>query len=207
MSSQDWWLILLVLTLNSFCQGNQVLDVTHDVSTSDVKEVDRASLTVPGTKWCGPGNTASGPNDLGVYMETDKCCRAHDNCDNIPSGESKHGLTNNDPFTVLHCDCDKAFYDCLMASKDKVAPVIGENYFLLRSRCYREDYPIKECQEYEKLLIFRRCVKYEVDNSGSKQYQWFNLPFYSDKPFPNYTSRRRFAGDMNTIDDSPANED
>lgn len=38
-----------------------------------------------GTKWCGPGNTASGYDDLGSHSDVDACCRDHDHCDNIPS--------------------------------------------------------------------------------------------------------------------------
>ncbi|XP_026482281.1 uncharacterized protein LOC113389464 [Ctenocephalides felis] len=57
------------------------------------------TFAFPGTKWCGPGNTASSYEDLGIERETDKCCRAHDNCDNIPAGETKNNLTNNGMFT------------------------------------------------------------------------------------------------------------
>jgi secretory phospholipase A2 len=58
------------------------------------------NLTMPGTKWCGPGNTASNYNDLGFYSREDECCRAHDNCDNIAGKQTKYGLTNDDVFTV-----------------------------------------------------------------------------------------------------------
>lgn len=48
-----------------------------------------------GTKWCGAGNIAESPDDLGTYADTDKCCRAHDHCDEvIPGHETKYNLTN-----------------------------------------------------------------------------------------------------------------
>jgi len=34
------------------------------------------SITVPGTKWCGPGNIATSYDDLGTEREVDMCCRA-----------------------------------------------------------------------------------------------------------------------------------
>lgn len=62
---------------------------------------------------CGPGNTANDYDDLGNDEEVDKCCRDHDHCDNIASGEEKYGLKNDDFFTRLHCQCDKEFKSCL----------------------------------------------------------------------------------------------
>lgn len=59
------------------------------------------------------GNTADDYNDLGSDPEVDKCCRDHDHCDNIASGEEKNGLKNDDFFTRLHCECDKEFKQCL----------------------------------------------------------------------------------------------
>lgn len=38
---------------------------------------ERINLSVPGTKWCGPGSTAEDYDDLGQRSEEDKCCRAH----------------------------------------------------------------------------------------------------------------------------------
>ena len=53
-----------------------------------------------GTKWCGSGDIADGPDDLGVFAMTDACCREHDNCkDIIQPIETKHGLTNTAFYT------------------------------------------------------------------------------------------------------------
>lgn len=39
---------------------------------------ERINLSYPGTRWCGPGNTADDYDDLGAHPEEDKCCRRHD---------------------------------------------------------------------------------------------------------------------------------
>ena len=59
-----------------------------------------AQHSVSGTQWCGNGNRARDAKDLGLFKQTDLCCREHDNCpDNIPAGESRHGLNNSGLFT------------------------------------------------------------------------------------------------------------
>lgn len=53
------------------------------------------SITVPGTKWCGHGNTASSYDDLGKEVETDMCCRDHYHCEIVLThGSTLNGLTN-----------------------------------------------------------------------------------------------------------------
>lgn len=136
---------------------------------------------VLGTKWCGPGNTASGYDDLGSHSDVDSCCRDHDHCDNIPSGETKYNLTNQDHFTVLHCKCDKEFYKCLHNLNTNMSNRIGKLYFTLRNHCYREDYPIVDCGEYDTALFIRRCVRYITDESQLSKYQWFDIPLYNGK--------------------------
>lgn len=108
---------------------------------------ERINLSFPGTKWCGPGNTADGYDDLGSDAETDKCCRQHDHCDNMASGEEKYGLKNDDFFTRLHCLCDKEFKHCLRTVNSRRGNYIGNFYFNVRDRCYKEQHPIVECDE------------------------------------------------------------
>ncbi|XP_062869693.1 group 3 secretory phospholipase A2 [Trichomycterus rosablanca] len=62
---------------------------------------------IPGTLWCGAGNKASAFSDLGVFEETDKCCREHDHCEEtIASFEFSYGVFNANLFTLSHCACD-----------------------------------------------------------------------------------------------------
>ncbi|PRD37885.1 UNVERIFIED_CONTAM: Phospholipase A2 [Trichonephila clavipes] len=53
------------------------------------------------TKWCGPGDVAENYDDLGYFENVDRCCRAHDTCDDIiETGQTKYNLTNDSPFTT-----------------------------------------------------------------------------------------------------------
>nr|API81336.1 venom toxin [Hemiscorpius lepturus] len=94
-----------------------------------------------GTKWCGPGNSAKNYSDLGTLVEADVCCRDHDHCDNIASQETKYGLKNKRPFTILNCVCDEAFDKCLTDAYEKVKKKgiqdIKEFYFdTYKPKCY-----------------------------------------------------------------------
>ncbi|XP_018338174.1 PREDICTED: phospholipase A2-like [Trachymyrmex septentrionalis] len=145
---------------------------------NELRETFQPAFIFPGTKWCGSGDIADGPDDLGVFAMTDACCREHDNCkDIIQPIETKHGLTNTAFYTRLHCSCDERFYDCLHSSEELVSAKVGFLYFsVLDTKCFREDYPIVGCKRHS--LIPRRCLEYELDESQPKMYQWFDVPTY-----------------------------
>ena len=70
--------------------------------------VKRAMLIYPGTNWCGAGSVAQGYNDLGLNINTDKCCREHDHCPyTIPSFGSNYNIFNYRFHTISHCGCDQ----------------------------------------------------------------------------------------------------
>nr|UTO68651.1 venom phospholipase A2 [Xylocopa aruana] len=125
-----------------------------------------------GTKWCGNGNVAEGPEDLGPLKETDACCREHDMCpDLIAAGQSKHGLTNTASYTRLNCGCDEKFYNCLKNSAETGSGAVRFTYFtVLGTKCYRNEHP---------LICVKKgwfsCSKYELDKSQPKRYQWFDV--------------------------------
>uniref|UniRef100_A0A1V1WBH9 Putative phospholipase n=1 Tax=Superstitionia donensis TaxID=311983 RepID=A0A1V1WBH9_9SCOR len=110
---------------------------------SAASEAERFMI-VPGTKWCGPGNKAANESDLG-WLAADKCCRAHDHCDSISQGKSKYGLKNEGEYTLLNCDCEKAFHKCLTETADsqnwitsKPTQGIRYTYFTLyKPKCYK----------------------------------------------------------------------
>jgi len=160
---------------------------------------ERINLTFPGTKWCGPGNIATNYDDLGELIETDNCCRAHDHCDSMASGETKNNLTNNDYFTKLHCDCDKEFYKCLHEVNSDTSNQIGKLYFGLRNECYRYDFPIMECIEYDTAVFIRRCYRYILDESKAKLFQWFDLPLYNGKYGADYWRSLGSANNVNLL--------
>ncbi|GJQ73887.1 hypothetical protein Trydic_g7859 [Trypoxylus dichotomus] len=67
----------------------------------------KSSLVMPGTLWCGHQDVAPAYNALGIFGETDKCCRRHDYCQrNIHAFNRKYELLNQRPFTISHCFCD-----------------------------------------------------------------------------------------------------
>uniref|UniRef100_A0A3Q3WSW3 phospholipase A2 n=1 Tax=Mola mola TaxID=94237 RepID=A0A3Q3WSW3_MOLML len=98
----------------------------------------KRSFIVPGTLWCGSGNKAPSYQDLGVFAETDSCCREHDHCKHtILSFHSDFGLFNSNIFTMSHCDCDNKFHSCLKEAKDSISDVVGYTFFnLLKMHCF-----------------------------------------------------------------------
>ncbi|XP_067289205.1 group 3 secretory phospholipase A2 [Pseudorasbora parva] len=93
---------------------------------------------IPGTMWCGSGNKAAGFTDLGVFEDTDKCCREHDHCkDTIGSFSYNYGVFNANIFTLSHCDCDNRFRRCLLGVNNTMSNLVGYGYFnLLKMRCF-----------------------------------------------------------------------
>ncbi|XP_073334652.1 group 3 secretory phospholipase A2 isoform X2 [Pagrus major] len=107
---------------------------------SEVRRLQRVKrgFIVPGTLWCGSGNKAPSYEDLGVFAETDSCCREHDQCKHtILSFDSQFGVFNSNIFTMSHCDCDKKFHSCLTEAKDSISDVVGYTFFnLLQMHCF-----------------------------------------------------------------------
>ena len=93
---------------------------------------------------------------------------------------SKNGLTNYDLFTRLHCKCDFEFRNCLKKENNFISNRIGQTYFTVRNKCYKEESPIVKCEKYESRLYIMRCIQYRYDKTKPKKYQWFDLPFYND---------------------------
>ncbi|KAM5311038.1 group 3 secretory phospholipase A2 isoform 2-T2 [Glossophaga mutica] len=63
--------------------------------------------TVPGTLWCGVGDSAGNSTELGVFRGPDLCCREHDGCpQTILPFQYDYGIRNYRFHTISHCDCD-----------------------------------------------------------------------------------------------------
>ncbi|XP_035222170.1 uncharacterized protein LOC118195047 [Stegodyphus dumicola] len=143
-------------------------------------------LIFPGTKWCGAGDIAKDYNDLGIHQDTDRCCRAHDLCnDTLAPGETRNGLTNKSPFTALSCKCDDDFYKCLKRVNSVISNTVGLKYFnILKRQCYEYNYPFsKKCKKYKTFLKLK-CLEYERDTKSEKAYQWVPAKRYKKLPFP-----------------------
>ncbi|KAI5697705.1 hypothetical protein M8J75_014461 [Diaphorina citri] len=86
------------------------LTAEKSMSTLDRLKLGLSNLMlVPGTKWCGYGNGATGFTDLGSFSSTDLCCRRHDSCQyTIPGFSWRYKYFNMKPFTLSHCTCDQS---------------------------------------------------------------------------------------------------
>ncbi|XP_063710125.1 phospholipase A2-like isoform X2 [Culicoides brevitarsis] len=159
----------------------QILAVFVIITCKMVQQTTAAEgmgITYPGTKWCGPGSAAKHFDDLGKNIEEDKCCRAHDHCeDHLLSGQESaaRGLKNTSPFTRLTCKCDKELKDCLKKVNTKLSNSIGNIYFSFQKTCYKLEYPVVSCTKEEK-----PCVDYTVDKTAPKKWQFLDLPLYND---------------------------
>ncbi|XP_063171881.1 group 3 secretory phospholipase A2 [Candoia aspera] len=109
----------------------------------------RRGLTLPGTLWCGAGDSASQSSELGVFQGPDVCCREHDQCDaHISPLGFKYGIRNYRLHTVSHCSCDNRFRDCLRNLSDTISNFIGTSFFnLLETPCFDLE-ESEECLEW-----------------------------------------------------------
>ncbi|XP_037948427.1 phospholipase A2 [Teleopsis dalmanni] len=152
----------------------------EDIFNQALPPIAHTGITAPGTKWCGPGNTAENYNDLGTQWEADKCCRAHDHCDDILEAKtSLHGLDNNDWFPILKCTCEQEFLNCLQNVNNMASNTLGRVYFGSRSKCFALGYPLVSCKQYQEGTFRKRCARYDIDKTKKQQWQFYDIPFYS----------------------------
>lgn len=125
---------------------------------------------------------------LAAYNELtslDFCWRKHDECESIGTNDTKFGLTNKEEQRFWHCNCDTEFYTCLHRLNSTLSSHIGELYFTHNYRCYRHEFKIDDCIEFDNHKIYasqERCVQYVLNVRSRKSTQWFDLPFYDGKP-------------------------
>ncbi|XP_063979721.1 phospholipase A2-like [Diachasmimorpha longicaudata] len=126
--------------------------------TNDGTKKKSWGVIYPGTKWCGQGNKAKNDSDLGRYKRTDSCCRDHDRCpDKIKGGTSKHGIQNNGTVTILSCQCDDIFFDCLKGVHTKTSKIVGTLYFdIVKNKCFKQSEEDREKYILTKSRKFSR---------------------------------------------------
>ncbi|KAH8294545.1 hypothetical protein KR044_012371 [Drosophila immigrans] len=105
----------------------------------------------PGTKWCGPGTSATNYDDLGPHVREDRCCREHDMCPDVLNvGDCRRGLCNSGTFTRSHCDCDARFRRCLQAANTETANTLGAIFYnVVQVTCFQERSPCSAHQRFE----------------------------------------------------------
>ncbi|KAM9195102.1 group 3 secretory phospholipase A2 [Dugong dugon] len=94
--------------------------------------------TMPGTLWCGVGDSAANSSELGVFQGSDLCCREHDRCpQNILPFQYSYGIRNYRLHTISHCDCDARFQQCLRNQHDSISDIVGVAFFnVLQIPCF-----------------------------------------------------------------------
>ncbi|MBN3296083.1 PA2G3 phospholipase, partial [Amia calva] len=110
----------------------------HIAPPSKSLQRKKRSWIIPGTLWCGTGSTAANYADLGVFEQTDNCCREHDHCKaTMTAFQFKYGAFNHNLFTVSHCECDQSFRQCLLGVNDTVSNLVGYGFFnILKVPCF-----------------------------------------------------------------------
>ncbi|XP_075946097.1 group 3 secretory phospholipase A2 [Anarhichas minor] len=141
----------------------------------------KRGFIIPGTLWCGSGNKAPSYADLGVFADTDSCCREHDQCKHtIPSFHSQFGIFNGNLFTMSHCDCDSKLHSCLTQANDSISDVVGYTFFnLLNVHCFEFSHRL-QCTERN---WFGMCKKTEM-----ALYAEVHPPTLYDSPNPTEVS-------------------
>ncbi|XP_036304737.1 group 3 secretory phospholipase A2 isoform X1 [Pipistrellus kuhlii] len=99
---------------------------------------EKRGWTIPGTLWCGFGDSAGNSTELGVFRGPDLCCREHDHCPQaIAAFQYNYGIQNYRFHTISHCDCDARFRQCLQSQQDSVSDLVGVAFFnVLETPCF-----------------------------------------------------------------------
>ncbi|XP_060105211.1 group 3 secretory phospholipase A2 [Heteronotia binoei] len=164
----------------------------------------RRGLTMPGTLWCGAGNSAGNFTELGVFQGPDVCCREHDQCEaQIHALEYKYGMRNYRLHTISHCDCDARFRQCLMSLNDTISNVIGISFFnLLEVPCFVLE-ESEECVEWHWWSGCKRYGPVPLAHLVEQSHYGHDLPLNekSDRatsPPPPHPRRHRVKGQKHT---------
>ncbi|KAF8791819.1 phospholipase A2-like [Argiope bruennichi] len=156
----------------------RMINMLDNCATRDFRlsEFFSQPFIFPGTKYCGQGNIAENYHDLGIFNETDACCREHDYCDDIiRPGRTKHNLINPFGTTRLHCKCDEALRNCFRKVNSVVSNSVGYIFFsLLQTQCFDFEYPATGCLLWRRGAVRLYCVKYELQEDQPKRWQWFD---------------------------------
>lgn len=129
------------------------------------------------TFWCGSGNVSRGLHELGPNYMVDACCRTHDLCPiYIEPSQYKGGFRNNGLFTVVSCDCDNAFYNCLNYVNTFSSLAVIEAYSITYPTCVR---PRIVCQSPDNNYDNNPCKGYRSSDpnlcSSENQCKIYNL--------------------------------
>nr|XP_027203115.1 phospholipase A2 large subunit-like [Dermatophagoides pteronyssinus] len=145
------------------------------------RQLIKWNLISPGTNWCGPNNKARNYSDLGQAKLIDICCREHDHCPIIIESKMTkyNNIYNNDFFTLLLCQCDEFFYECL----NQLPSLYSYYEYLIRNLYFKR--PLMKCIETIDCVAEWQMYRPIVIVSANKQWIWkldnfeqlFNKPY------------------------------
>lgn len=127
----------------TFAEWETACAQVHKRSSSSVtRRKVFPEIVYPGTKWCGPGDDAEDYEDLGRLENTDKCCRAHDNCPvHILPFQTVYHYLNYRPYSLTHCTCDENLFNCLKVVGREVAAERGDSDMVGKVFFYEANIP------------------------------------------------------------------
>ncbi|XP_074119825.1 protein PROCA1 [Sminthopsis crassicaudata] len=133
-------LLLLLLTMAGGLAGSGSLGTAPHRA--------KRGFTYPGTLWCGAGNNAESYEQLGELEETDRCCREHDQCQEVIHPFTiGYGHHNFRWHTISHCDCDARLKKCLRQVNDEASRAVGQAFFnVIQVPCFELTYE-EQCVE------------------------------------------------------------
>lgn len=131
---------------------------------SKMSRAKRSMFIYPGTNWCGKGSMATNYYDLGLNIDTDKCCRAHDFCTVTIEGlSSNYNYFNYRLHTLSHCECDDQFHTCLKTSGDEVSEMVGKLFFnVIANKCFI----LGKTKVCTKRSWWGRCISYKKQSQA-----------------------------------------
>uniref|UniRef100_A0A182P616 phospholipase A2 n=1 Tax=Anopheles epiroticus TaxID=199890 RepID=A0A182P616_9DIPT len=167
----------------------------NDHHQHDQLQADHGSPLVPlygglkfVTYYCGPGSwSPDGSTVQNAYFSSiDQCCKQHDECPDTIVDPSDYRRYEDLPykpqlFTRLRCTCDVEFLKCLQNISTFFSYAVAWIYTRFQSTCFDYQHPVMECtiKRNDGLFSTDRCLAYLVDNSYSKRWQWFDIPYLS----------------------------
>lgn len=123
-------------------------------------------------------------HELGSMEDVDSCCHSYHHC--VESSPDLNDLDSENPKKSQYCDCDLNLHKCLRDLNTPESNDFGRVYFYMTDQCISNNYPIVRCDQYDSIFDGTdeqesRCMRYTLNTSKPKEYQFFNLPFYYNR--------------------------
>jgi len=132
---------------------------TSALSKEDLINILHGKILFPGTKYCGRFNSSTGPDDLGVMKNTDRCCMHHDGCPaSVGPLSWNYFKFNAHLVSLTHCACDDALFNCLKKvqidhpEEKDTAEAIGQWFFEGRFKGFKIA-PTMSCFVFTKQCV------------------------------------------------------